>query len=99
MRGYWVDEEVPEKLQHYTNIFMLHTPARSNGGFPLLAEDASSKMAWIRALQDTVRNNKRSPTHAEAVRTAEDKTGAQFSEHRHSYEEEDMITPKVTTVF
>jgi hypothetical protein len=56
VRGFWVDEHVPDKLQHYTNAFMLHTPSRSNGGFPLLAEDSGSKMAWITALQDTVRN-------------------------------------------
>ena len=88
------------RLQHYTNgVFMLHTPARSNGGFPLLAEDASSKVAWIQALQDTVRNSKRSPAHAVAVTAKAEGTGAHFSEHRHSYEEEDTITPKVTTVF
>jgi hypothetical protein len=94
VRGYWVDEEVPEKLQHYTNVFMLHTPVRSKGGFPLLAEDSASKMAWISALQASVRNFKRlSPSRDVAC------ASAQRREQRLGYEEEDNITSsKVTTV-
>ena len=94
VRGYWVDEEVPAKLQHYTNIFMLHTPARSKGGFPLLAEDSASKMAWISALQTSLRDYKRlSPSRDVAC------SSAQRREQRLGYEEEDNITSsKVHTV-
>ena len=97
VRGYWVDEEVPAKLQHYTNIFMLHTPARSKGGFPLLAEDSASKMAWISALQASLRDYKRlSPSRDLPC------SSAQRREQRLGYEEEDNITSstssKVTTI-
>lgn len=90
--GYWVDEEVPEKLQHYTNIFMLHTPARSKGGFPLLAEDATSKAAWIAALQEAFTNSK----HMRVLEATS--TSAQCREEL-SYEEEENISTNVTTVF
>ena len=93
MRGFWVDEEVPDKLQHYTNVFMLHTPSRSNGGFPLLAEDSGSKMAWITALQETVRNSKTPPTKAETPSLP----SPQYDHH--SYEEEETFTPNTTTVY
>lgn len=93
--GYWVDEEVPEKLQHYTNIFMLHTPARSKGGFPLLAEDATSKAAWIAALQEAF-------THSKHMRVLEAGTSASTSaqcREELSYEEEENISTNVTAVF
>ena len=90
-----MDEDVPDKLQHYTNAFMLHTPSRSNGGFPLLAEDSGSKMAWIAALQDTVRNSKKPA----AARTEVTPAPASPPFHTHSYEEEDTFTPNVTTVY
>ena len=90
-----MDEEVPEKLQHYTNVFMLHTPARSKGGFPLLAEDATSKGEWIAALQEAFTNSKHMRV-LEAGTSAS--TSAQCREEL-SYEEEENISTNVTTVF
>ena len=80
---------------------MLHTPARSNGGFPLLAEDTGSKMAWMTALQDTIRNNKRTTTVMTTVNNTATVVGAQYTEHLHSYEEDDALatTQQVTAVF
>lgn len=89
VRGYWVDEDVPHKLQHYTNIFMLHTPARSKGGFPLLSEDASSKEAWITALQEIIRG----------CRGLQSSDRVQCQEDTHCYvAEEELLTCNVETV-
>lgn len=93
--GYWVDEEVPEKLQHYTNIFMLHTPARSKGGFPLLAEDSTSKAAWIAALQEAFTNSK----HMRCLEAGTPASSNAQCREELSYEEEENISSKVTTVF
>ena len=92
-----MDEDIPDKLQHYTNAFMLHTPTRSNGGFPLLAEDSGSKMAWITALQDTVRNSKRPPAHTPAA--AAPPSPPQLDTYSYHEEDETTFTPNVTTVY
>ena len=97
-----MDEAVPDKLQHYTNIFMLHTPARSKGGFPLLAEDAMSKTAWITALRDTVRCSKHPVqlrSKLEAAATASASPSGLCTREQLSYEDEENISAKVTTVF
>lgn len=59
--GYWVDTEVPERLKHCLNVFMLHVPNRANGGFPLLTEDASAKKAWMQAIQAAIYKYRASP--------------------------------------
>ena len=59
--GYWVDEDVPERIKHNLNVFMLHVPARANGGFPLLAEDSAAKKEWMEALQCVIDDYKTSP--------------------------------------
>ena len=105
-----MDEDVPGKLEHYTNIFMLHHPMRPKGGFPLLAEDVTSKTAWIAALQETIRSSKNSvvqyaytPAPSAKVAAAAAATATvspPTAQHReqHSYEEEETISKKVATV-
>lgn len=59
--GFFVDTNVPEKLQHHENMFMLHVPNRSGGGFPLLAESREQKEAWVKALSEAIVNCKSTP--------------------------------------
>ncbi len=59
--GYWVDDDVPERLKHCLHVFMLHVPHRANGGFPLLTDDASSKKAWVLAVQEAIQKYRASP--------------------------------------
>lgn len=59
--GYWVDEVLPEKLEHHSNIFMLHAPDRQRGGFPLAAESVQEKKSWMEALQGVIDGCRGSP--------------------------------------
>ena len=52
--GFYVDEVLPPKFKDTAFGFMLHTPGRENGGFPLLAETEESKKAWMEALQRVI---------------------------------------------
>ena len=56
-----MDTNIPEKLQHHDNMFMLHVPNRPGGGFPLLAESCEQKEAWIKALNAAIVNCKSTP--------------------------------------
>ena len=52
--GFHVDENLPEKLEHHANIFMLHVPNRQGGGFPLMAESADSRKSWMKAIRGII---------------------------------------------
>lgn len=71
-----MDENVQEKLQQYSNVFMLHVPNRPGGGFPLLAEDATAKKEWIEALEHVIQNARGSPDLCLAQVTYEDDDSA-----------------------
>ena len=49
-----MDEVLPPKYKDTMFGFMLHTPGRVNGGFPLYAENEESKRAWKEALQRVI---------------------------------------------
>lgn len=49
-----MDEILPAKVKDTVFGFMLHTPGRTNGGFPLYAENEESKKAWMKALQKVI---------------------------------------------
>jgi hypothetical protein len=52
--GFYVDEVLPSKFKDTVFSFMLHTPRRGNGGFPLYAENEESKKGWMEALRRVI---------------------------------------------
>ena len=49
-----MDEVLPPKFKDTMFGFMLHTPGRGNGGFPLYAENEEAKKAWMEALRRVI---------------------------------------------
>ena len=70
--GYYVDDDIPDKLARQLHVFMLHVPNRPGGGFPLLAEDTESKKSWMDALQTAISECTGSPDASVATVTYED---------------------------
>ena len=52
--------------------FMLHTPGRVNGGFPLYAENEDSKKAWMEALQRVIERTVEPADQSVAIVTYEE---------------------------
>lgn len=59
--GYWVDEIIPDGIEHTTSTFMLHVPERARGGYPLQAPDVASKKHWISVLTDVIESTRATP--------------------------------------
>lgn len=70
--GFYVDEDVPSKLQDHMFIFMLHVPNRAGGGYPLYADSAQSKKEWMEALRGAIIEGYGSPDQSIAPMTYED---------------------------
>ena len=52
--------------------FMLHTPNRAGGGFPLLADSETSKQEWIVQLNQVIAEAMGTPDESVATSTYED---------------------------
>lgn len=70
--GFYVDELLPPKFKDTMFGFMLHTPGRVNGGFPIYAENEDSKKAWMKALRRVIDGAVEAADQSVAVTTYEE---------------------------
>lgn len=70
--GFYVDEVLPPKFKDTMFAFMLHTPKRGNGGFPLYAENEESKRAWMDALRRVIESSVEPADQSVATSTYEE---------------------------
>ena len=70
--GFYADEVLPAKFKDTMFSFMLHTPGRGNGGFPLYAENEESKKAWMEALQRVIESSVEPADQSVATSTYEE---------------------------
>ena len=70
--GFKVDEDVPAKYGTCMYIFMLHTPHRGGGGFPLQAKSEEAKKEWMECLSSVINESIGTPDESIATSTYED---------------------------